>query len=92
MGEILAAGELAGLALKNLCVWTKPSGGMGSFYRSKHELIFVFKVGTAAHINDFGLGGRGRAKATSGRTPRSVEQGPASTIRTAGTRRSNQSR
>jgi hypothetical protein len=33
---------------------------MGSFYRSKHELVFVFKVGTAAHTNTFGLGGSGR--------------------------------
>lgn len=45
---------------KNLCVWNKTNGGMGAFYRSKHELVFIFKVGTAAHINNFGLGGSGR--------------------------------
>ena len=33
---------------------------MGTFYRSQHELVFVFKVGTAKHINNFGLGERGR--------------------------------
>jgi DNA modification methylase len=42
--------------LKNVLVWNKTNGGQGSFYRSKHELIAVFKNGTAAHINNFGLG------------------------------------
>jgi len=46
--------------LKNLCIWNKTNGGMGSFYRSKHELVFVFKVGTGPHINNFGLGETGR--------------------------------
>ena len=46
--------------LKNLCVWNKTNGGMGSFYRSKHELVFVFKVGDAPHTNAFGLGDTGR--------------------------------
>jgi DNA modification methylase len=46
--------------LKNLCVWNKTNGGMGTFYRSKHELVFVFKVGTAPHTNSFGLGETGR--------------------------------
>jgi len=45
---------------KNVCIWNKVNGGLGSFYRSKHELIFVFKNGTALHINNFGLGGDGR--------------------------------
>ncbi len=46
--------------LKNLCVWNKTNGGMGTFYRSKHELIFVYKIGAASHINTFGLGDTGR--------------------------------
>jgi DNA modification methylase len=46
--------------LKNILVWNKTNAGQGSFYRSKHELIAVFKNGTAAHINNFGLGGQGR--------------------------------
>jgi DNA modification methylase len=46
--------------LKNICVWCKDNGGMGTFYRSKHELVFAFKHGTAPHINNFELGQNGR--------------------------------
>jgi DNA modification methylase len=60
MGELLTAGQAVFSELKNLCVWNKTNGGMGSFYRSKHELVFVFKVGTAPHTNTFGLGDTGR--------------------------------
>lgn len=60
MGEMLAAGGAAFTELKNLVVWNKTNGGMGTFYRSKHELIFVFKQGTAEHTNSFGLGDTGR--------------------------------
>lgn len=60
MGEMLAAGKSAFTELKNLVVWNKTNGGMGAFYRSKHELIFVFKQGTAPHTNSFGLGETGR--------------------------------
>ena len=60
LGEVLAAGEAAFSELKNVCVWNKTNGGMGSFYRSKHELVFVFKVGSAPHTNTFGLGDTGR--------------------------------
>ncbi len=60
MGELLNAGHAVFSELKNLCVWNKTNGGMGSFYRSKHELVFVWKVGTAAHTNSFGLGDTGR--------------------------------
>lgn len=60
MGELLAAGKAAFTELKNLVVWNKSNGGMGAFYRSKHELIFVFKHGTAPHTNSFGLGDSGR--------------------------------
>lgn len=58
--ELSTAGASAGLALKNICVWVKDNGGMGSFYRSRHELVFAFKSGTAQHINNFGLGQTGR--------------------------------
>jgi DNA modification methylase len=58
--ELLAAGEDAFAEIKNLCVWNKTNGGMGSFYRSKHELVLVFKVGNAPHTNTFGLGDGGR--------------------------------
>lgn len=60
MGELIAAGRTVFSELKNLCVWNKTNGGMGSFYRSKHELVFVFKVGRVPHTNTFGLGGSGR--------------------------------
>jgi hypothetical protein len=60
MGELLAAGRAVFSELKNVCVWNKTNGGMGTFYRSKHELVFVFKVGTAPHTNTFGLGDSGR--------------------------------
>ena len=60
IGELLDAGEAVFSELKNLCVWNKNNGGMGTFYRSKHELVFVFKVGTAPHTNSFGLGDTGR--------------------------------
>ena len=60
MGELLAAGEVAFTELENLVVWNKTNGRMGAFYRSKHELIFVFKMGTAEHTNSFGLGDTGR--------------------------------
>ncbi|MBL0375286.1 site-specific DNA-methyltransferase [Rhizobium sp. KVB221] len=60
MREMLDAGEAVFSELKNLVVWNKTNGGMGSFYRSKHELVFVFKVGTASHTNSFGLGDTGR--------------------------------
>lgn len=45
---------------KNLIVWDKISAGMGSCYRSQHELIWVMKNGTAPHINNFELGQKGR--------------------------------
>lgn len=59
-GEMLAAGEGVYTELKNLIVWVKDNGGMGTFYRSRHELIFAFKVGTAPHVNSFELGQHGR--------------------------------
>ena len=58
--EILASGEAVYSALKNLCVWVKDNGGMGSFYRSRHELVLVFKKGNAPHTNTFELGQHGR--------------------------------
>ncbi|MGN7160985.1 DNA-methyltransferase [Sphingomonas sp. SAFR-052] len=46
--------------LQNLCIWAKDNGGMGSFYRSQHELVFVWKVGEAPHLNTVQLGKNGR--------------------------------
>lgn len=58
--EIISAGKASYSEFKQLCVWNKDNGGMGTFYRSKHELIFVFKNGDAKHINNFELGQYGR--------------------------------
>jgi len=60
MHEMLAAGRAVFDELKNLCVWTKSNGGMGSLYRSQHELVFVFKSGTGPHVNNVELGRFGR--------------------------------
>ena len=60
MREILKAAEAQYTELKNLIVWVKDNGGMGTFYRSRHELIFAFKQGTTAHLNSFELGQHGR--------------------------------
>ena len=45
---------------RQMCVWVKDNGGMGTFYRSQHELVFVFRNGDAPHINNFELGQHGR--------------------------------
>ena len=60
MGEVMAAARGIYSELKNLCVWNKDNGGMGSLYRSKHELVFVYKSGAAPHINNVQLGCNGR--------------------------------
>lgn len=44
----------------NLCIWNKSNAGMGSLYRSKHELVFVYRVGMAPHLNMVELGKHGR--------------------------------
>jgi DNA modification methylase len=46
--------------MKNICVWVKHNAGMGSFYRSQHELVFVFKAGYGSHRNNIQLGRFGR--------------------------------
>ena len=58
--ELKTAGDRVYTELKNLIVWVKDNGGMGIFYRSRHELIFAFKKGNAPHINSFELGQHGR--------------------------------
>jgi DNA modification methylase len=58
--EILTAGREVYGELKNICVWNKDNGGMGSLYRSKHELVFVFKNGNGPHVNNVELGRFGR--------------------------------
>ena len=60
VSEMLDAGSEVYSSLKNICVWDKGTGGMGSLYRSQHEFIFVFKNGTKPHINNVELGVHGR--------------------------------
>ena len=55
MGELLDAGQRAFDAFLNLCVWAKTNGGMGSFYRSQHELVFVFRKGSPDTVFTFNL-------------------------------------
>jgi DNA modification methylase len=70
MTEILAAGQSVYAKLLNLCVWAKNSGGMGSFYRSAHELVFLFKNGTGSHRNNVQLGKFGRYRTNVWNYPR----------------------
>src|SRR5437762_2648900 len=60
LDELQTAGRAVYGELKNLCVWVKDNGGMGSLYRSRHELVFVFKHGRASHRNNVQLGQFGR--------------------------------
>jgi DNA modification methylase len=60
MEDLTSVGNAVYGSLLNLCIWNKSNAGMGSLYRSKHELVFVFKVGTAAHFNAVELGRHGR--------------------------------
>jgi DNA modification methylase len=58
--ELQAAARRCELTQLNLCVWTKNVAGMGSFYRSQHELVFVYKKGKTSHRNNIQLGKFGR--------------------------------
>jgi len=58
--EVTQAGLAAFGELKNICVWDKKNGGMGSLYRSAHEFVFVFKSGNGGHVNNVELGRYGR--------------------------------
>lgn len=60
IGEMHRAGHTVFGPLQNLVVWNKTNAGQGSFYRSQHELIFVYKNGDAPHLNNVELGRHGR--------------------------------
>lgn len=70
VAELLEAGRLAYAELKNFCVWDKGSGGLGSFYRSAHEFVVVFKNGSASHRNNLQLGRYGRNRTNVWQYPR----------------------
>jgi hypothetical protein len=67
--ELLTAGRQIYTELKNLCVWAKDNAGMGSLYRSQHELVFVFKHGRGRHRNNVELGRHGRDRSNVWRYP-----------------------
>lgn len=67
--EIQNAAERAKLTTKNICVWVKDNGGMGSLYRSRHEFVYVFKHGDSPHINNVQLGKHGRNRTNVWETP-----------------------
>jgi DNA modification methylase len=81
--ELLTAGRAIYRELKNLCVWVKDNGGMGSLYRSQHELVLVFKNGNATHVNNVELGRHGRNRSNVWRHPgvNSVGAGRAEELR-----------
>ncbi len=60
IADLIEIGNALYDKFKNLCVWTKTNPGMGSFYRSQHELVALFKWGTSRHINNIELGRHGR--------------------------------
>jgi DNA modification methylase len=60
--ELLEAGRQIYGQMLNLAVWVKSNAGQGSFYRSQHELIAVFRVGDAPHLNNIELGRHGRSR------------------------------
>jgi DNA modification methylase len=57
---MLCAAKACGLVLINVCVWVKNNGGMGSLYRSQHEMVMVFRKGDEPHRNNVQLGRNGR--------------------------------
>ncbi len=68
--ELLAASSRVYAEFKNLCIWVKESGGQGSLYQSRHELVFVFKNGKARHRNNIQLGQLGRYRSNVWEYPR----------------------
>lgn len=61
-GELLAAAKRVFHSHVATCIWTKTNAGQGSFYRSAHEQILVFRKGTEAHLNNVQLGRFGRSR------------------------------
>ena len=60
MEDVLSVGHIIYADLLNICVWNKSNAGMGSLYRSKHEMVFVYRVGAGPHANMVELGKHGR--------------------------------
>lgn len=74
--DLMAAWEKIYSEVKNICVWVKRSGSMGSLYRSEHEFVIVFKKGAAPHINNVQLGRHGRNRSNAWHYPGPNSFGP----------------
>lgn len=74
MGEMLSASAGLYHELKNLCVWAKDRAGMGSFYRSQHELVFVFQASPGKYRNNVELGRNGRHRSNVWQYPSILNQ------------------
>jgi DNA modification methylase len=74
--ELQTAGNQIYTELKNVCVWVKSNAGMGSFYRSQYEMVFVFKHGKARHRNNVQLGQYGRNRTNVWNYPGAIGFGP----------------
>jgi DNA modification methylase len=62
IGDLIEAGSMVYGDMLNLAVWVKSNAGQGSFYRSQHELVGIFRVGEEAHLNNVELGRHGRSR------------------------------
>ena len=62
VGELIEASNAIYGEMLNLAVWVKSNAGQGSFYRSQHELVGIFRVGDQAHLNNVELGRHGRSR------------------------------
>ena len=75
--EMMTAGNNTYSELKNVCVWDKKNAGMGTFYRIRNKLIFIWKSEIAPHINNFELGQHGRSRTNVWEYPGITSSGPA---------------
>lgn len=76
VGDLIAVGKQTYDEFLNLCVWVKDNGGMGSFYRSQHELVAVFRKGNGPHRNNIQFGMFGRNRTNVWRYPRPAVRHP----------------
>lgn len=84
INALLTVAEEFYTEIKNVCLWNKSNAGMGSLYRSKHELVAVFKNGTRPHTNNIEIGRHGRNRTNvwdcpSQKQPQRLEEGKAFT-------------
>jgi ParB-like nuclease family protein/DNA methylase len=91
VGELIEVGGMIYGEMLNLAVWVKSNAGQGSFYRSQHELIGIFRVGKDVHLNNIELGRLAARDPTCGITPGSTRSGRAAWTSSSRIRRSSRS-